>query len=103
MIKLIDDWYIDADDMQYKLGKAVTRVNAKTGEKKTELTKTTYHSTLAGAVRAAYSRYSRELVQRDTWTLERAVEALTALQNKFEIILLETIGKIERVKHKEGA
>jgi hypothetical protein len=96
MIKLIDDWAITADSMCFVLGQMVTRKNKK-GETKTELANTSYHPTLRNAVRACYTRFALQAVKDMDGTLDDAVQALTALQQRFERILADTLGRFEEL------
>lgn len=97
MVRIIDDWVITADNMCFMLGQAVTRTNKK-GETKTVLTNTSYHPTLRNAVRACYTRFALQAVKDMDGTLDDAVQALTALQQRFERILTDTLGKLEDLK-----
>ena len=97
MIKIVDDWVVTADNMCFMLGQAVTRTNKK-GEKKISLINTSYHPTVRNAVRACYTRFSRDIVKDTDGTLDDAVQALTALQQHFEQILTDTLGKLEDLK-----
>jgi hypothetical protein len=97
MVRIIDDWVITADNMCFMLGQAVTRTNKK-GEKKISLINTSYHPTLRNAVRACYTRFALRVIKDMDGTLNDAVQALTALQQRFERILTDTLGRLEELE-----
>ena len=97
MIRIVDDWVVTADNMCFMLGQEVTRTNKK-GETKTALANTSYHPTLRNAVQTCYKRYALKMVNSMDGTLNDAVQALTALQQRFERILTDTLGRLEELE-----
>lgn len=60
MVNIYKDYYLDADTYQYILGKAATR---KRGEQvTTEITRPTYHGTIAQALTAILENETRQRV-----------------------------------------
>ena len=95
MIRLKDDWVIDADGANYILGRIATveRVNKKTGERYTaqEVRNQTFHRTIGQASTAFLRRIQRELVSSNDYTIQDAVKALQGVADEVNAMLSEQI------------
>lgn len=60
MMKLYEDWYLDADPHQYILGKLKKR--ARDGKTSLEIDKPTYHPTIAAAANHVLEAEMRQMV-----------------------------------------
>lgn len=86
IIHIIDDWYVDADESCYTLGKLVLRTD-KEGKEKQLLINTSYHKTVAQACNSLLQRYQRKLVEQNAYELKDAVRAFTAIETTFKNLL----------------
>ena len=95
MIRLKDDWVIDADGANYILGRITTveRVKKETGEKYTaqEMRDTSFHRTIGQAATAFLRKVQRELVSSNDYTIQDAVKALQDVADEVNSMLSEDV------------
>lgn len=84
MIRLKNNWAIDADSKNYRVGVITTSKNRKTGEVE-EIFKTKEHaSSIEHALKIVMRAEKKKIVSEQDLTLSEAIEAFSKLQAEFE-------------------
>ena len=84
MIHIIDDWYVDADDLQYISYKL--RINKKKGTE--HKTAHRYHATLEAAVTRILSERKRLMVSELACDIKTALQKISDYEKETRSILL---------------
>ena len=87
MIRLFDNWVIDADQSNYILGREVERT--KDGETIKEIRDQTFHRTIKQAGDALLRRLQRQAVHDNDYDVKAAVWALQVLTEAVNLALSE--------------
>ena len=84
MIHIIDDWYVDADDLQYISYKL--RINKKTG--KEHKTAHRYHATLELAINRILSERKRLMMSDLACDIKTALQKISEYEKETRSLLL---------------
>lgn len=90
MIKVLKNWYIEADSFQYILYKRVIRTNQKTGEEYESRTECTYHSSVSSCLQCLMVKLHRKKIMKHDMALQ---EALNEFKRIEKMVLKSAEGK----------
>lgn len=90
MIRVIGKYGVEVGDKCFTIGKVSKQTNKNTGETSEVLTNPGYYTSLAGSLEGIRKRMQLEALKDLDGTLEAAVEAVKAVDARFEAL----IGKI---------
>lgn len=96
MVNIYKDYYLDADAFQYILGKAATRKRG--GSEVLEITRPTYHGTIAQALAAILESETRQLIAaREVNSMDELLTAYRATAAEITAPFVEarqSLGKV---------
>ena len=98
MIKVIDNWVLDADARQYTIGKLVKRTNKKTGELEEYIQDPSHHTSLCKALTALVKRYERGVIKESSGDIKTLHEAVQASHKRLENAIAKAFPELKIVE-----
>lgn len=102
MIKVIDNWVLDADSHQYIIGKLGKYKNKKTNEMEEYIQDPSYYTSICDALCALTRRYERDAVKESNGDLKTLYEAVQASHKRLENAIAKAFPELKIVEVKSN-